>query len=829
LDIRTFDQISAEDAAAVGGKAINLALLAGIGLPVPPGYCVTTAVHRRLGRRPPQADPPLCEQIADAYRRLGGGLVAVRSSATAEDGASASFAGQQETVLGVTGEDAILGAIARCWASLDSERTAAYRRRQGLDDAEMAMAVVVQRLVPAEISGVLFTRDPLDAEGRRMLVEASWGLGESVVSGKVVPDRYTLDRETGTVLERHIHAKTTMITAHGPEPVPPEKQDAACLDDARLAELADLGRRVEAFYREARDVEWAWADGRFWLLQARPITALSAAESAQVRREEIAALAASAEPGGTVWSRYNLAEVLPEPTPMTWQIVRRFMSGGGGFGLMYRDLGFDPDPALDEAGIYDLVCGRPYCNLSREPRVQFRWLPFAHSFAALKAAPHKAIYPQATLDPARGGWRFWLLLPILFGKLVRSEVRLARMSATFASRLRAEILPAFAVETARAAEQDLSQLDPPALLERLDDWIKRTLIDFARDSLKPTVFAALAMAKLKTGLLRALGPDRIVAALGELTMGARPDPEADLPAALQELAERRLDEREFVKRFGHRGPNEMELSEPRWAEMGQVLVQGSGFRVQGSGRANADIDLGATWARIAEEAKLPAAKKAALEPEVRALHTYLGLRETAKHYLMMGYALIRRILVELDRRFGLHDGIFFLTPEDLPRLAAGESLSALIQERRKRRALALSLEVPSVLFSDDLEAIGRPEPITAADTFQGIPLSVGVAEGPALVLHDPATASPSAEPYVLVCPSTDPAWVPLFLHARALVMETGGVLSHGAIVAREFGLPAVAGLPAIHRRLRTGQRLRVNGGTGTVTLTDGLGPHREEA
>src|SRR5262249_34132102 len=153
------------------------------------------------------------------------------------------------------------------------------------------------------------------------------------------------------------------LAARGLEAVPVERQNLPCLDDTQLTELADLGRRVEALYGDARDVEWAWADGRFWLFQARPITAAGAAEREQVRREEIAALETRAEPGGTVWSRYNLAEILPEPTPMTWAIVRRFMSGRGGFGLMYRDLGFDPDPALDDEGMFDLVCGQPYCNL----------------------------------------------------------------------------------------------------------------------------------------------------------------------------------------------------------------------------------------------------------------------------------------------------------------------------------------------------------------------------------------------------------------------------------------------------------------------------------
>src|SRR6185369_7181225 len=178
------------------------------------------------------------------------------------------------------------------------------------------------------------------------------------------------------------------------------------------------------------DIEWAFASGKFYLLQSRAIKPQKSslathhlpAEREQVRREEIAALAARAEPTGTVWARFNLAEILPEPTPMTWAIVRRFMSGRGGFGLMYRDLGFDPDPALDEVGIYDLVCGRPFCNLSREPRMQYRSMPFEHPFATLKSHPQRALYPQAVLNPARAGWRFWLALPVTCLKLVRSGI-----------------------------------------------------------------------------------------------------------------------------------------------------------------------------------------------------------------------------------------------------------------------------------------------------------------------------------------------------------------------------------------------------------------------
>src|SRR5262249_7991266 len=232
----------------------------------------------------------------------------------------------------------------------------------------------------------------------------------------------------------------------------------------------------------------------------------------------------------------------------------------GGLGLMYRDLGFDPDPAVDEEGIFDLICGRPYCNLSREPRMQYRTLPFEHPFAALKANPNKALYPQAVLNPARAGWRFWLFFPAVVFKLVRSGMTLRRLSRTFAQPFRDDIIPTFMTEANREAGQDISDLEPAKLLERLNYWIQRTLQDFARDSLKPTALAAVALGNLERALARLLPAqgdasqmDRAQAALRELVMGVRPDPDTDLPGAIGDLAAGRLERTAFLQRFGHRG------------------------------------------------------------------------------------------------------------------------------------------------------------------------------------------------------------------------------------------------------------------------------------
>ncbi|MFL5243916.1 MAG: PEP/pyruvate-binding domain-containing protein [Gemmataceae bacterium] len=818
-DLLSLDQITKDSCPTVGGKGLSLGHMAQAGLPVPPGFCITSAAYRRLKGQSLHSDRSLTQQIFDAYKLLGEGPVAVRSSATAEDGSITSFAGQQETILGVTGEQALLDAINRCWASFDSERALAYRRHQQVSEDGLAMAVVVQRLVPAEVAGVLFTRDPLDSSGKRLLVEASWGLGESVVSGRVTPDRYFVDRESGAVLQKHISTKSTEWAVQGNVPVAAEKQNQPCLSDGQLGELAALGARIETFYGDARDVEWAWAKGQFWLLQARPITTGGAAEREQVRQEEIALLQAKSEPEGTVWSRYNLSEILPQPTPMTWAIVRRFMSGKGGFGMMYRDLGFEPDPALDEEGIYDLVCGRPYCNLSREPRMQSGLLPFEHRFTDLKATPTKALYPTPTANPAKAGWRFWLLLPWILFREARAAGKRGQLLRTFSGTFRQRILPVYLAAVREAAAAALDSLPGQELLQCLESSIQLTLIDFARDSLKPTALAGIAQGQLERKLAHLMGPDKAKAAVGELIMGVRPDPDADLPSAVQQLASGTLNRETFMDRFGHRGSQEMELAQPRWAEDQTILdrhVDSDGLCL--SKQPANKQEIGQSWESIDKEGRLSPAQRADLEKEVCTLHTYLGLRETAKHYLLLGYAQIRRVLVEMDRRYRLNGGIFYLNPEELRQLVAGEDLSALITQRRRGRILALSLEVPQVLFSDDLEAIGRPITIAGADTLQGVPLSAGVAEAPALVLKEPNASAIPAEPYILVCPSTDPAWVPLFVHARGLVMETGGILSHGAIVAREFGLPAVAGIPDVQRRIRPGQRVRVDGASGIVTI-----------
>lgn len=807
-DVLTFAEVRANHAELVGGKGLSLGLTAAAGLPVPPGFCVTTDAYRRLqpvGR----VDPRLHQALSAAYHGLGAGLVAVRSSATAEDGATTSFAGQQETILGVEGEDAVCEAVERCWRSLHTDRAKVYRQRQGVDESTLAMAVVVQRLVDADVAGVLFTRDPLDPTGSLMRVEAAWGLGEAVVSGRVTPDRFQMERDTGRVRDRQAGLKHICVTRRGEVAVPEDRARELCLIDEQLVALADLGRRVEAFYGDPRDIEWAIADGHVWLLQARPITAVGAGDRERVRLDTIDRLRVLVEPCGTVWSRTNLIEVLAEPTPMTWAVVSgKLLSGGGGTGAMYRDFGFNPDPALNSTSAYDLIGGRPYLNLSREPRLESAKPLAGYPLAKYRQSPHLA------LDPKRAAPTLVRQLFGLFGA-VRVAARIAAASQRFADEFRSAHVPAFVERVEKANAEDLSGFDLSALVKRFEAWVDQTLVEFARHSLKPTLLAQFSWQVLEQQIAKAVGSERARATLAALSQGAKPDPDADLAGAVRDLTAGAISREEFLQRFGHRGPNEMELSTPRWAENPSSLGTLTGGVPHQGSRSGADV-----LANVAAEAKWNSMLAKSMAGYAERLRTFLGLRETGKHHLMRGYAIIRQTLLELDRRFGLDGGIFCLTPDQLPALIAGNELRPAIADRRRSRAIELTLEVPPVVLSDDLEAIGRPlPPPTGAEVLCGVPLSAGVAEGLALVLTNPTT-TPLDGGYILVCPSTDPAWVPLFVNARGLVMESGGTLSHGAIVAREFGLPAVAGLPGVQDRIRTGQRLRVDGGRGVVTVID---------
>ena len=515
--IKHFSEINETDLTHVGGKGLNLGKLTRAGFRVPQGFCVTTDAYRFSVRdlseqnessvRDIELPPELVAAVRAAREQLQTATVAVRSSATAEDLAEASFAGQQDTFLNVT-SDGLLDALKACWASLWSERAIAYRQTQTIADEGLAMAVVVQEMCDADVSGVLFTVSPFDLDVS--VVESNWGLGESVVSGAVTPDSFHVSRETGEVVESNIAVKREMITATGVNEVSSPQQDIPSLTDTQLKELVQLGRQVETCYEQPMDIEWALADGQFVLLQARLITVQDTVSKApkgaveELRQEEIRLLEARAEMHGTVWCHHNLAEVLPAPLPMTWGIMKEFMSGAGGLGKAYRSLGFYPSKRVDNEGVLDLICGRIYVNLNSEAELHFDGFPFAHDFEALKRNPQQAMYAQAQTDIKRSNASFWLKLPLHIVRMSRAEIRLRQCRSDFDRLLTEEVFPAFQAEVEAEREILYADLSDPELLAKFQTWRAKTLDNFAPKALTATLLAGFSLQRLEVGLQKHL-------------------------------------------------------------------------------------------------------------------------------------------------------------------------------------------------------------------------------------------------------------------------------------------------------------------------------------
>jgi len=867
----------------VGGKAANLGELTRAGMPVPPGFCVTTAAYELvagdaglrwilddLAGTPPEdaarlaelaaaarvallaAPVPqeITEAIGEAYRGLGDGdePVAVRSSATAEDLPTASFAGQQDTYLNVVGTEALVEAVRSCWASLWTDRAVSYRASNGIDHAGVRLAVAVQRMVEAEVAGVLFTANPLTGRRRQAVIDASPGLGEAVVSGAVNPDHFVVDTATGEIVECRLGDKRVAIhaaTGGGTRRVELEGDgDKASLEDDQIRALAKLGARVEAHYGEPQDTEWAIdTDGKLWLLQARPITTLFPLPADAPTSDAL-----------RVYFSFSVAQGVYRPlTPMGLQTFHLVFSG-------LATLGGHP-PADRYAGPAALTepAGRLFVDITPVVRsrlgrrlidrvlrnMEARTAPILQSLArdprlAPVATPRWPVLRSVFLPLLRGR-----VPPRLAWALVRPEAaraRAARVAAEF--RVAGEVSQnASAAELLEAAERVLLG-GPSRLLPGVPPAFAAGLI---ANTLAGKLLGDLATEDEKRVVLRALPHNpttEMDLALWALAREVRGDPAS--AQTLRETPPERLAQgyhdgtlppkfqaglADFLRAYGHRAVAEIDLGLPRWSEDPTYIlgVLANYLRLDDPELAP-DVQFRRAE-RQAEEMLAELAHRAARKGRLRgALVGFLlrrsrelsGLREMPKFCIILLFARARALLwpvgEELARagRLQSAEDIFFVSLPEARAALGGEDLRSVVRERRagyeqevKRR------HVPRILLSDGTEPPGETRDVAEAGVLRGAPASGGVVTGRARVILDPSSAE--LEPgEILVAPSTDPGWTPLFLTAGGLVMEMGGAMSHGAVVAREYGIPAVVGVPDATERIATGERITVDGSAGTV-------------
>ncbi|KPJ68830.1 MAG: hypothetical protein AMS14_11975 [Planctomycetes bacterium DG_20] len=567
--------------------------------------------------------------------------------------------------------DTLAACINAVFDSWHSERAVAYRRRNDIRGLA-GTAVTVQMMFPSQVSGIVFTQDPNNLRANRMLVEASYGLGEAVVSGNVTPDRFIVGRDDLSDIRTELGHKTSVVSALGDErDLDP---DAPSLTARQVGDLCRLCLKIEAHFGHPVDVEWGWADGAFAVLQARAIRGLDVVEDVEIgREEEIRRLRALAGGRRRVWMVHNLAETLRAPTPLTWDVVRRFMTGDGGFGRMYQQLGYRPSAAARAEGVLELVGGRIYADPERLAGMFWGAMPLTYGLDALLADKSLLDHAPTTFDPTRADERFLVGLPSNLVAMYRAGRRLRRARRDARRAFEEDVLPPY-LEYVRATRgQDLSALSDEAVVAELDRRRARVLDGFGPESLKAGLFGGMAFDALARRLMHLMGPDDGEALASRLTRGLEGDTTFEQDALLWDVAMGEATIAEFLERFGHRSVGEMELAEPRWREDPAYLAQMIARYRSHRGRSPAEIHRENVARREEAEKELPAALKhwggscfrEPIEADLADAQALLPYRESGKHYLMMGYELLRTAIEELAARWGLGGGIYFLRLDEL--------------------------------------------------------------------------------------------------------------------------------------------------------------------
>jgi rifampicin phosphotransferase len=777
--IRTFRQLKKDDIQTAGGKGANLGELTRIGMPVPPGFVITTAGYEKF-----VAENQLQESIVRALRKSKDGAAireiflkshmpqgveqeiskvfselrletaAVRSSATAEDLPGAAFAGQQDTYLNIR-EKELFDAVKKVWASLWTERAIAYRERLGIDHASVKIAVVVQQMVDAKIAGVMFTANTITGAREETTIDASPGLGEAVVSGEVVPTHLRLKKRLfgWTVVERR------------------KGQYEVKLDDRTLRKLARLGKTIERHFDSPQDIEWAMADNKLYILQARPITALPAPVP---KAGKLARFMAS-----------NFAEIFafrPYPLDMeTW----------------IATLGSALEPLVGLLGVRWSL--KNAFELEDGVAVKFN-INFPHPTIKTLLAPFSLLSLAYKNDPLR--WQ--------------SDPQIAKAQA------RARDLES----------RDLTALSWNDLLKSLTEAREITFI--AAGDVRRRYFpgAAFAAARLRLFLFLV----RRGANFGVLLSGV-PNKTIEANRELEKLADllrSGTDVKDpdfvhkfeaFLDRYGHRESVLGSAHEPTWKDAPElVLDMIHSFAKQPAEQKNGTPE----WQKARNEVlKLPLLRLAFLHFSFLSMlakaRLVLQIREDTHFYATLSLPIFRRTLFECGNRLvrvGIlerEEDIFHLTLDELEKIDDAnypssviiENLRAAVARRKKKRTelKGKPLVDPRVFMSN----VSMKDAIVS-----GMPGAPGIAAGPARIVRSPTEFKKLVKGDVLVAPFTNPAWTPLFERAVAVVVDSGSVGSHAAIVAREYGIPAVMGTVEGTTKLKNGTIIRVDGTRGAV-------------
>ncbi|HZC07801.1 MAG TPA: rifamycin-inactivating phosphotransferase [Ktedonobacterales bacterium] len=865
-----FQEIDQSQVAIVGGKGANLGELSRIaGLRVPAGFCVTTDAFQRIMAEAPSINDRL-ERLShlkpddrEAIRALSAEIrrtfeeitipddlaaaiirplarlgeqaaYAVRSSATAEDLPTASFAGQQDTYLNVVGPAAILQHVSRCWASLFTERAVTYRLRNGLDHRKVYMAVVVQQMIFPQAAGILFTADPVTGNRKVASVEASFGLGEALVSGLVNADVYKV--RDGQVIATTIGAKRLAIHASPTggtreQAIEPERQELPALTDEQVVRLAQLGRLIEAHFGRPQDIEWGLVDDGFQIVQSRPITTLFPIPAAGDRENHVYV---------SVGHGQMMTDAMKPLGLSLWQLTAaRPMYEAGG--RLFVDVTQGLTSPASRAGLLAVLGkGDPLIGdalqtiLDRGDFIQS--LPDEMpSGGPAGAAPTGSAPAPIETDPT--------IVAELIGRSQASIAVLKRDIQTKSGLALLDFILADIQELKRVLFDPKShQVFMTAmeatwwLNDHLRAWLgEKNVADTLTQSVPHNITSEMGLALLDVADVIRPFPD-VVAFLQRVKDEGFPD-----EAFLDELAklsggrEARDAIWAWLDKYGMRCVGEIDITKPRWSERPTTLVPMILSNIK-------NFELGEAKRRFEQGRQEAWEKEQELLPRLRALpdgeqkaeetkrmidrvRTFIGYREYPKYGMVSRYFVYKQALLEeAERLVQAHvlrekADIFYLTLQEFYDVVrTNQADDQLIRQRKDAFRSYQALTPPRVLTSDGEAVAGsyRREDIPAG-ALVGLPVSAGTIEGRARVILDMAQAD--LEPGdILVTTHTDPSWTPLFVTIKGLVTEVGGLMTHGAVIAREYGLPAVVGVEHATRLIQDGQRIRVHGTDGYVEI-----------
>ncbi|KOR83262.1 phosphoenolpyruvate synthase [Bacillus sp. FJAT-22058] len=863
-----FREIDKTKQMVVGGKGMNLGECSRIdGILVPEGFCVTTEAFKRvIGENDElhQLLDQLAVQKVDERKRISEisrkirdliegieidkGIeedidrclltfgfehaYAVRSSATAEDLPFASFAGQQDTYLNIKGKDAILQHISKCWASLFTDRAVIYRMQNGFDNRKVYLSVVIQRMIFPQASGILFTADPVSSNRKVLSIDASFGLGEALVSGLVSADNYKV--QEGRIVEKKISTKKLAIYARKEggtveREIGPEQQVLSTLSDEQVLELERIGRKLEAHFGCPQDSEWCLVDDTFYIVQSRPITTLYPIPEVNDQENHVYVSVGHQQMMTDAMKPLGLSFwLLTTPAPMRkaggrlFVDVTHMVASPESRKMLVEAMG-QHDPLMKDALINIIERGDFIKSLRNDKQEQ-------SSGKSNKSVPSADSRAQIENDPT-----------IVSDLIKRSQTSIEELKQNIQTKSGSDLFD-FILEDIQILKKILFDPQSSAVFmaaidasswinEKMNKWLgEKNAADTLSQSVPNNITSEMGLALLDVADVIRPYPEVI-----DYLQQLKDDNFMDELVKLEGGQETQDAIYDYLGKYGMRCAGEIDITKTRWSEKPTTLVPVilSNIKNFEPNASNRKFEQGRQEALKKEQElldrlkQLPDGEQKAKETKrmISLIRNFIGYREYPKYGMVNRYFVYKQAILkeaeQLVQANVIHEkeDIYYLTFEELHEVVRTNKLDyQIISKRKDEYRLNEKLTPPRVITSDGEIIVGEyKRGNLMAEAIVGLPVSSGIIEGRARVILNMEDAD-IEDGDILVTTFTDPSWTPLFVSIKGLVTEVGGLMTHGAVIAREYGLPAVVGVVNATKLIKEGQRIRVNGTEGYIEI-----------